>query len=108
MVYIIGIVLVIAVLLVIGYFVKKKYYSEIDRLEAWKIDVMNRPVLDEVGKIKQLNMSGQAEEYFENWRKMWDAIVTEDLPTVEEWLFDAEEHVDKFRFKRAKEIFAEI
>lgn len=108
MVYIIGIVLVIAVLLVIGYFVKKKYYSEIDRLEAWKIDVMNRPVLDEVGKIKHLNMSGQAEEYFENWRKMWDAIVTEDLPTVEEWLFDAEEHVDKFRFKRAKEIFAEI
>ena len=105
---VIGIVLVLIVLFVIGFFVKRKYYSEIDRLEAWKIEVMNRPVLDEVGKIKQLNMSGQAEEYFENWRKTWDKIVTEDLPAVEEWLIDAEDLVGKFRFNQVKEIFSKI
>ncbi|MCU9614220.1 septation ring formation regulator EzrA [Caldibacillus lycopersici] len=106
--YVIGIILFIIALIIIGFFVKKKYYSVIDRLESWKIEVMNRPVLDEVGKIKQLNMSGQAEEFFERWRKTWDSVVTVELPNVEEWLFDAEEYVDKFRFNKAKEVFLQI
>lgn len=106
--YVIGIILLGIVLLIVGYFAKRKYYLNVDRLEAWKIEVMNRPVLDEVGKIKQLNMSGQAEQFFEEWRKTWDAIVTIDLPNVEEWLYDAEECVSKFRFKKAKEIFEKI
>ncbi|MDF2791644.1 MAG: septation ring formation regulator EzrA, partial [Neobacillus sp.] len=33
-----------------------------DRLEAWKIDLFNRPILDEMSKVKQLNMTGQTEE----------------------------------------------
>jgi Septation ring formation regulator, EzrA. len=88
--------------------VKKRYYSVIDKLESWKIEVMNRPVLDEVSKIKQLNLAGEAEEYFERWRKMWDEVVTADLPNVEEWLFDAEEQVEKLRLKKAKEICGKI
>ena len=46
---------------------KRKYYSEVDRYESWKIDIMNRPVLDEMSKVKQLNMTGQTEELFERW-----------------------------------------
>ncbi|WAA10139.1 septation ring formation regulator EzrA [Fervidibacillus albus] len=106
--YIIGIILGAIVLILLSFFFKRRFFSEIDRLEAWKIEVMNRPVLDEVTKIKQLNMSGEAEQYFESWRKTWDAVVTIDLPEVEELLFDAEEYVDKFRFKKAKETFEKI
>lgn len=106
--YIIGIILGAIVLILLSFFFKRRFFSEIDRLEAWKIEVMNRPVLDEVTKIKQLNMSGEAEQYFESWRKTWDAVVTVDLPEVEELLFDAEEYVDKFRFKKAKETFEKI
>lgn len=106
--YVIGIILMIVVLIIIGMITKKKYFQEIDRLEAWKIEVMNRPVLDEVAKIKQLKMVGQAEEYFERWRKTWDTIVTVDLPDVEEWLYDAEDYVDKYRFSKAKEVFLKI
>ncbi|RKO62599.1 septation ring formation regulator EzrA [Caldibacillus debilis] len=106
--YVIGIVLIAAVLILIGFFVKRNYYQEIDRLEAWKIEIMNRPVLDEIAKIKQLKMHGQAEEYFEQWRKTWDNIVTGDLPDVEEWLYDAEDCVSKYRFSKAKEVLAKI
>jgi septation ring formation regulator len=102
--YIIGIIVVIIALLLIGFILKKNSFKEIDRLEQWKIDIMNRPVLDEMSKVKQLNMTGQTEVLFERWRNEWDEVVTIDLPDVEEYLFDAEEYIDKYRFKRAKEV----
>jgi septation ring formation regulator len=102
--YIIGIIILIITLVLIGIILKKKSYKEVDRLEQWKIDIMNRPVLDEMSKVKQLNMTGQTEVLFERWRNEWDEIVTIDLPDVEEYLFDAEEYIDKYRFKRAKEV----
>lgn len=102
--FIIGALILILILYIAGYILKKKYYKEIDRLEAWKIDVLNRPVLEEMSKVKKLNMTGQAEELFEKWRKDWDEIVTTGLPDVEEFLFDAEEYIDKYRFKKAKQI----
>lgn len=102
--YIIGIIVLTLGLIILGYISKKKSYKEIDRLEQWKIDIMNRPVLDEMSKVKQLNMTGQTEVLFERWRAEWDEIVTIELPDVEEYLFDAEEYIDKYRFKRAKDV----
>ncbi len=75
-----------------------------DRLEAWKIDLLDRPILDEMSKVKQLNMIGQTEELFEHWRNQWDDVVTVKLPDLEEMLFDAEEYIDRYRFKKAKEV----
>lgn len=102
--YIIGGLIFILILYITGYLLKKRHYKEIDRLEAWKIEVMNSPVLDELSKVKRLNMTGQTEELFEKWRKDWDDIVTNSLPDIEEYLFDAEEYIDKYRFNRAKNI----
>ena len=102
--YIIGFIILLLVIIVTGYFIKKKYYREMDRLEAWKIDLINRPVLDEMTKVKQLNMTGQTEELFERWRSEWDDIVTVRLPDLEELLFDAEECIDRYRFRKAKEV----
>ncbi|KYD10764.1 septation ring formation regulator EzrA [Heyndrickxia sporothermodurans] len=103
MVYVIGAIVIVLIFLVIGFITRKKYYKEIDKLEAWKIDIMNRPVVDELGKVKQLNMTGETEELFESWRKAWDDIVAVELPDIEDFLFDSEEFTDKFRFKKAKE-----
>ncbi|CAM3966514.1 septation ring formation regulator EzrA [Mesobacillus thioparans] len=106
--YIIGGIAILIILFLIGYFMKRKYYSEVDRYESWKIDIMNRPVLDEMSKVKQLNMTGQTEELFERWRQEWDELVTSKLPGIEDYLFDAEEYIDKYRFKKAKEVLAVI
>jgi septation ring formation regulator len=106
--YIIGIIVFIIVIILVGVLTKKKSFKEIDRLEQWKIDIMNRPVLDEMSKVKQLNMTGQTEVLFERWRNEWDEVVTIELPDVEEYLFDAEEYIDKYRFKRAKEVQRKI
>jgi septation ring formation regulator len=106
--YFIGFIILLLALFVLGYFIKKKYYKEMDRLEAWKIELFNRPILDEMSKVKQLNMTGQTEELFEGWRNQWDDIVTVKLPDLEEMLFDAEEFIDKYRFTKAKAIQQEI
>lgn len=83
---------------------KRKYFKEVDRLEEWKINIMNRPIIDEMSKVKQLNMTGETETLFENWRNEWDDIVTKQLPDVEEYLFDLEEYIDKYRFNKAQSV----
>ncbi|NMH67850.1 septation ring formation regulator EzrA [Bacillus sp. RO3] len=106
--YVIAGIILILIIFLIGFISRKKYYAEVDRYEAWKIDIMNKPVSDELSKVKQLNMTGQTEELFDGWRQGWDEIVAVQLPDVEELLFDAEEYTDKFRFNKAKEVLARI
>lgn len=106
-------ILIVAIILaagiiLYGVFSRKKIYSEVDRLELWKIDIMNRPVTDEMAKVKDLNMTGQTEELFDRWRAQWDDIIASDLPKVEELLFDAEEAADRYRFKKAKGVLQKI
>src|SRR5690606_2690237 len=105
---IIGIIVVVGVVAIFGFYSRKKIYTEVDRLEAWKIDMMNRTVTDEIAKVKELNMTGQTEELFERWRKQWDEVVTVALPDVEELLFDSEDLADKYRFGKAKRVLAQI
>ncbi|MFC7786956.1 septation ring formation regulator EzrA [Rossellomorea sp. GCM10028870] len=100
--YVIAGIILILIIFLIGFISRKKYYAEIDRYEAWKIEIMNKPVSDELSKVKQLNMTGQTEELFDGWRQGWDEIVAVQLPDVEELLFDAEEYTDKFRFTKTK------
>lgn len=102
--YILGVIILILALVIWSYLTKKKHFKEIDRLEAWKNEIMNSPVLEELSKVKQLNMTGETEVMFERWRSEWDAIITVHMPDVEELFFDAEEYVDKFRLRRSKEV----
>ncbi|MGM0853532.1 MAG: septation ring formation regulator EzrA [Bacillota bacterium] len=106
--YVIAGIILILIVFLIGFISRKKYYAEIDRYEAWKIDIMNKPVSDELSKVKQLNMTGQTEELFDGWRQGWDEIVAVQLPDVEELLFDAEEYTDKFRFTKTRETLSRI
>ncbi|ANB62157.1 septation ring formation regulator EzrA [Anoxybacteroides amylolyticum] len=94
--------------MIYNYMYRKKMYREIDRLEAWKIAIMNRQVTEELSKVKQLNMTGETEQLFERWRQQWDDIVTVRLPEIEEKLFDVEEFIDKYRYSKAKAVLREI
>lgn len=94
--------------MIYNYAYRKKIYREIDRLEAWKIAIMNRPITDELSKVKQLNMTGETEQLFERWRQLWDDIVATRLPAVEEKLFDVEEFLDKYRYTKAKGVLRDI
>ncbi|WP_284139846.1 MULTISPECIES: septation ring formation regulator EzrA [unclassified Virgibacillus] len=106
--YIIGIILAIIVLIIIGLILRKRVYDEVDRQESWKMDIMNRNIASELAKIKKLTLSGETQDRFETWKERWDAIVTKELPDIEEYLFDAEEAADRYRFPTAKKTLRKI
>ncbi|MBA2173321.1 septation ring formation regulator EzrA [Halobacillus locisalis] len=104
--YVIGGILLLIVLFIVGLIWRKRVYDEVDRLESWKMDIMNRRVTDELSKVKSLNLSGETQEKFEAWRNRWDQILTKELPELEEDLFDAEEAADKYQWNRVKKVIA--
>lgn len=105
---VISTIILIIVLFIIGYTIRKKYYKEIDRLESSKIELFDQPVVEELAKLKKLNMAGKTEEKFEGWREEWDVLVTERFPHIDELLFDAEEYTDKFNFPKVKDTLSKI
>ncbi|MFN2747630.1 septation ring formation regulator EzrA [Bacillus sp. z60-18] len=106
--FVIGLLALFLILFATGYLFRRNIYKEIDRLEAWKIEILNRSIVEEMSKIKHLKMTGQTEEFFERWRNEWDEIVTAHMPKVEELLFEAEDCADKYRFQKSKQVLAHI
>lgn len=106
--YIIIAIIVLIALIVVGFMIRRKHNSEIERLEHEKHQIQNKPILEEMTKVKQLNMNGQTEELFESWRNSWTQVMDVHMPKIDSLLFDAEDSIDKFRFKRATAIEKEI
>jgi septation ring formation regulator len=88
--------------------VRSRMYKNLDNLETWRIQLMNRPVTDELSKLKALNMTGQTEELFERWRTEWDDIITTVLPKVTDAMYEIEEAINKYRYISAKKQIASL
>ncbi|MDL4841346.1 septation ring formation regulator EzrA [Aquibacillus rhizosphaerae] len=108
MAIVIGCILVVIALIILGLILRKRVYDDVDRLESWKMNIMNRNVTSELAKVKSLNLSGETQEKFENWKERWDKILTKELPDIEEYLLDAEEAADRFRITSSKKIMKTV
>lgn len=106
--YIIGAILAIIVIITAGLILRKRLYDKVDYYETWKLDVMNRNIAAELSKMKDLNMKGDTKVNFEMWKEQWDTILTEELATVEELLYDTEKAADKYSFPTAKKHMKEM
>lgn len=106
--YIIIVVVILLALLITGLVVRRKHNAEIGRLEKEKMQIQHYPIFEELAKVKALNMNGQTEELFENWRNRWLDVVDVQVTKLDEMLFDAEEYIDRFKFKKATHIEREI
>ncbi|AQY51347.1 septation ring formation regulator EzrA [Listeria weihenstephanensis FSL R9-0317] len=102
--YLVGFVVIVAVIFAVGYIMKRKHYQRINALEAQKIELMERPVIDELTKVKKLRLTGQTEDLFESWRDSWDEIATKLFPDLEEYILGAEQHTDRYQFGKATQM----
>lgn len=99
--YIIIAVIILLAVIIVGFMFRKKHHTEIERLEQLKLQIQNKPILEELTKVKQLNMNGQTEEMFERWRSIWTEVMDVHIPQIDGLLFDAEDAVDRFNFGKA-------
>lgn len=106
--YVIWGILILIVIIIVGLILRKRTYDKVDALESWKIDIMNRNIASELAKIKTLNLTGETEEKFKLWKNRWEKMVNNDLSEVEDFLFDAEEAADQYRFPKAKKSLTKI
>lgn len=108
MAYFIGAILLILTLITVGLIFRKRVYDAVDRYESWKMDIINRNTASELARIKQLNLSGETKKKFESWKERWEHIVAKEMPDIEEYLFDAEDAADRYRFPSAKKSLKKI
>lgn len=99
---------IVIALMVIALTMRNRLYKRLDELEAWRMQLMSKPVTDELSKLKGLNMTGQTEELFEKWRTDWDELVTTVLPKVTDSVYDIDEAINKYHFMIAKNTIAEL
>jgi septation ring formation regulator len=94
-------VIVLIILTTIAFLFRRKHIQEIGRLEKEKLQIQHKPILEEMTKVKQLNMTGETEEKFERWRTEWTEVMDVHMPKIDSLLFDVEDMVDRFRFRKA-------
>lgn len=87
--------------IIYGTWERRQIYRAVDRLGVRKVELMNRPVTEELSRMKGLRLSGETEERFEAWRTEWDQLITVQLPDIEERLFEIEELANRYRFPKA-------
>lgn len=104
-VYTILTILAIAIIAyIVGMYIRKNIYKDVDKLEEKKNGISTRPIPEEIAKVKELQMAGETEQKFELWRNDWDEIIGQIMPDVEETLFDIEEYANKYQIKKAKDL----
>lgn len=106
--YIIIVIIVLLALFFVGLFNRRKHTAIIQRLEDEKMQIQHYPIFEELTKVKALNMNGQTEEMFEHWRNMWTEVIDVHVIKIDSMLFDAEEYIDRFKFKKATIVEREI
>ncbi|MFC7684361.1 septation ring formation regulator EzrA [Ureibacillus sp. GCM10028918] len=102
--YIIIVVIVLLALFIVGLMIRRKHNVVIQRLEQEKMQIQHYPIFEELTKVKSLNMNGQTEEMFEHWRNIWTEVIDVHVIKIDSMLFDAEEYIDRFKFKKASNV----
>lgn len=91
-----------------GFIMRRKHTAIIEQLENEKLQIQNNPINEEISKVKSLNMNGETEEMFERWRNSWDEVNDVHMTKIDSLLFDAEDQINRLRFKKATLIEREI
>lgn len=96
------IIVLVAVTALITYFVRNRYYSQIDELDQQKNKVLDDAPYAELQEIGKLNITGQSSEARKKLEDQWRNIESVKYPKLENHLFEAEQAADRYRLNESK------
>lgn len=98
------VIVLVIILVTVGiiYFVQKKYYRQIDELDAQKNDVLKDAPYEELKEVAELNITGQSQDLRTALENQWRVIENEKYPQLENDLYDAEQATDRYRLGESK------
>src|SRR5699024_12522170 len=91
------IIVLATVTAIITYFVRNKYYSQIDELDKEKNDVLKRAPYDELQEVSELNITGQSSELRKTLEKKWQDSETIKYPKLENHRYEEEQDKNRSR-----------
>lgn len=100
---IVGIIVLILIVIGVLFYMRNQRRSSIETIEQRKNEIQQLPFQDELVKVKALNLKGQAVQHFDKWKREWQTVLNEDLKSCELIINDADEALDKFKFKESEE-----
>ncbi|MCC5895076.1 MAG: hypothetical protein JJU16_06395 [Alkalibacterium sp.] len=95
-------IIILAIILFFStYYLKKSHYTDIDRLDSKKKEVLKRLPLDKTEKLHKMTITGQSKAAADLAIKKVNEIEQTRLTEIEAVLFEAEQATDRYRFKQA-------
>lgn len=84
-------------------YLNRQQVNRIKVIDQKKHEMMTIPVADNIYTLKQLNLTGQTKQTFENWQANWQTITRFQYPEIEASLVSAEQYIQQMNFVKAKQ-----
>ncbi|MHC0552202.1 septation ring formation regulator EzrA [Salinicoccus sp. CNSTN-B1] len=99
------IIVILAVVIAIGalLYMRNVRKEDIKAQRAKLEGVRNLPFQDELVKVKDYNLHGEAQTLYKKWQAGWQDVLKTDLAFVDTQLSEAEQDAEKFRFSDSRE-----
>ena len=99
----IGIIVLIAISVAVVFYIRNTKLEDINNKFNKLEDVKALPFQDELFKVKDLNLHGEAKKLYTGWQKEWQASLKDSLDTSEGKLSEAKKDLEKFKFGASDE-----
>lgn len=99
----IGIIVLIAISVAVVFYIRNTKLEDINNKFNKLEDVKALPFQDELFKVKDLNLHGEAKKLYTGWQKEWQASLKDSLDTSEGRLSEAKKDLEKFKFSASDE-----
>ena len=104
---VIAIIVVVAVLYGVSFFMRRKNQERLYVLEKRKEDLFDLPVIEEVDEVKKMHLVGQSQNTFREWSQKWTELSTSSFADLESQIFEVENLNETYRFMKAKAAVSE-
>ncbi len=97
----IGIIVLLAISVAVVFYIRNTKLENINNKYQRLEEVRALPFQDELFKVKDLNLHGEAKQLYGGWQKEWQTSLKDSLDTSEERLSDAKKDLEKFKFNES-------